>query len=103
MRHTVFFAIALTLSSACSACASLPMDLAQQQACKRVNTATLAERVADPCGYAIALADCVGVRPADRMRILERCKAEEMVLDLADVGSERHESHQGSTCAGNGE
>jgi len=96
MRHSpVILAIALTLSTACSACATLPMTTTQQDACKRVNTATLTERVGDPCGYAMAIADCVGIRPADRAKILERCQADELTLDLT--------SPDRSACTGNTE
>jgi hypothetical protein len=104
MRHSpVILVIALALSSACSACATLPMSTNQQDACRRVNAATLTERVGDFCGYVMAIADCVGTRPADRAKILERCKAEEKVLDLVELESERHESFQSSPCtdAGN--
>jgi hypothetical protein len=96
MRHSpVILAIALTLSTACSACATLPMSTNQQDACNRVNTATLTERLGDPCGYTMAVADCVGIRPAARAKILERCQAEEMPLDLT--------SPDRAACTGNTE
>lgn len=92
MRHPVVFAVILTLASACSACASLPrMD---SPACQRASTATLADRHADPCGYADALAECANLPQRERDRIFARCRAEERALDAA--GSQRGESLQGS-------
>jgi hypothetical protein len=75
MRHAIL-AITVTLSAACSACASLPSIQSQQAACQRANTTTLTDRVADPCGWADALAECVGLPTAERDRILQRCRAE---------------------------
>lgn len=67
--------LATLLASACGpACAHLPLAVAS--ACQRANVATLADRVADPCGYADDLAECAGLPPPERQRILARCEDE---------------------------
>lgn len=75
MRRTVIFAALLTLSSACSACASMPRG-PQHPACERVNSASVVDRITDPCGFADALGECMGLPADERQRIRERCEAE---------------------------
>jgi hypothetical protein len=80
MRRSVIFAAILTLSSACTACASMPRG-PQHPACAKVNSATLTDRLTDPCGFADALGECMGLPAAERDRIRMRCEMEKSVLN----------------------
>ncbi len=74
MRPIVLFAAFLTLSSACTACASLPR-LPDNPGCRLA--AELAPKAHQhPCEFVDALAECGGLPMEERLKIHERCEAE---------------------------
>lgn len=78
-------AMSLTLASCCSGCASLGHH--RQSACDRASAMQIADRVADPCGYADAIGTCAGLPERERMRVIARCAEElDQVGGNATVG-----------------
>ena len=74
-QHTLAIPIALSITLTPTSCATVAA-LDSRTACNRVRSAGIPERVADPCGFADALAECAGLGLPDRQRIRERCEAE---------------------------
>lgn len=74
-QHALAMYIALCLTLAPTSCATVAA-LDARTACNRVRSAGIPERVADPCGFADALAECTGLGAQDRARIRSRCEAE---------------------------
>lgn len=75
MRHQILTFTLFAVTPCSTACAT--MGAGQSTACQRANTATLADRLADPCGYADSIAECAGLPAARRQEIFGKCQLEQ--------------------------